>query len=169
MKNKTKLIDNVSNFLHSERGFKKSWMRSFFVILFLSAIFGVILGISYNLGPLANPTIPSGVNYIRTLSLPTNAKFLNVATYISIAGICLMVFPFICGFATWMIGINQVTRSSFFHLFIWLCIGIAGVLAMIALVLFIRSSIFNANEFPNTDVSTSSYVSDLMKGIINAK
>ena len=162
MKEKVKLIENVNNFLQSERGYKKSWIRSFIAILFLSIIFGIILGISYNYGPLSGIEAPGILNYVRILALPTNAKLLEVATYMSITGICLMIFPFICGFAIWMIGINQVTKSPFFHLFIWLTILLSALISLICLVLFIRASIFNPHEFPSSDTQAASFVFSLL-------
>lgn len=156
MKEKMKLLEATNRFLQKERGYKRSWIRSFIAILIFSIIFGVVLGISYNLGPLSGSTAPSGVNYIRILAQASNANLLKVATYMSIAGICLMVFPFICGFATWMIGINQVTKSSYFHLFIWSSVAIAGILALIAMILLIRASIFNFTEFTDPSVQSQS-------------
>lgn len=148
MRERTKLINNVENFLQTKKGYKKSWVRSFLVIILCAICFGVVLGISYNLGPMSGKI--AQVNTYEW-NLSQNGGLLESATYISIAGICIMVFPFICGMATWMIGINQVTKSKYFHLFIWIMVSIAVILAIIAIIFLIRASIFNINEFPNTE------------------
>lgn len=157
MREKTKLLDNIDNFLQSKNGYKKSWLRSFIAIFLCAICFGVVLGISYNLGPLSNKSFNlSQESYETTLALPTNAYLLQCATYMSIAGISIMVFPFICGMATWMIGINQVTKSKYFHLFIWLMVTVAIILAIVSIVFLIRASIFTLNEFPNVAPPTES-------------
>lgn len=162
--NNKSLWTNIDNFLQTKKGYKKSWIRSFIVILLCSICFGVVMGISYNLGPMSGIDVSTSkdITYSKILSLPSNAEMLKTATNLSISGICIMLFPFVCGIATWMIGINQVTKSKYFHFLIWFMVFVASILAIIAIAMLIRASIFNYNEFPSSTESDETETTKLL-------
>ncbi|MGL4952104.1 MAG: hypothetical protein ACRC4L_03930 [Mycoplasma sp.] len=172
---KTKLTNEVENFLNSPKGFKKSWIRvSIFIILSLAAFITVIC-LSYTMGPLSiKPIVPEedlpppdeeviaffSSKLSNVLQEQKNTVFINAATWISIAGICLIATPIIYLLAVWIVGVNKPSKTPYFHIFLWLITFIIVVLAFIAVIFLIRASIHNIdNSFveeipppPETDV-----------------
>lgn len=169
IKTRNKLVDNVEQFLQKPRGYKKSWLRSLFALLLCTIAFSVIIGLSYTYGPLSGKTSTS-LDLVGRFGQASNAQLLNTATYMSIAGLCILIFPFICAMATWLIGINQVSTSKYFHLFLWLSIALAIILSIVCIILIVRASIFNETEFPAPppeDGGESSRQLSLIKHITN--
>ncbi len=157
MKNKIKLVDATENFLTSKKGYKKSWVRSFLVIFLCSVVYGVVLGYAYNVAPFTSVSYPSDLTNLG-YRMSQNADLMRAATYLSYAGIAVYCTPFISGMATWLIGINQVSKSKYFHLFMWIMVMISALLAMIAMILLIRSTIYIATGMstpPDTAASPS--------------
>ncbi len=141
MKNKIKLTDSAESFLTSKKGYKKSWVRTFLGIIFCSIIYGVVLGYSYNNGPFSGVTPPTDLNDL-SYRMSFHTDLMKSATYLCYAGIAIYCTPFISGIATWLIGINQVTKSKYFHIFMWLMVMLSALLAIIAMIFLIRSTIY---------------------------
>ncbi len=152
MKDKIKLTDATEKFLTSKKGYKKSWVRTFLAIIFSSIIYGVVLGYAYNVGPFSEITYKNDLHDI-AYRMAQHADLMKTATYLCYAGIAIYCAPFISGVATWLIGINQVSKSKYFHLFMWFMVMVSAMLAIIAMVLLIRSTIYypTGMEAPQTE------------------
>lgn len=148
MNEKIKLADAAEQFLQTKKGYKKSWMRSLFGMIIAAIMIGVVMGFSYNQGPLSGISIDAKDYNSIAHNLSKHPDLINSATYICYAVIACFVAPFICGMATWLIGINQVTKSKYFHIFMWTMVLIAIILATIALIMFIRSTIYLPQGVP---------------------
>ncbi len=159
MKEKIKLTDATEKFLTSKKGYKKSWFRSFAAIIFASIIIGIVMGISYNNGPFSGYSPDTtDANYWKDFNFKIyrHSDLMYPATYLCYAAIACFCTPFICGLATWMIGINQVTKSKFFHLFMWFMVMVAVLLSLIALILLIRSCIWDPVGLPPAEDTSGS-------------
>ncbi len=141
MKNKIKLIDATEHFLTSKKGYKKSWVRTFIVIFLCSVIYGVVLGYAYNVGPFSGNSYPNDLNSLG-YRMSQHSDLMKSATYLCYAGIAVYCTPFISGMATWLIGINQVSKSKYYHLFMWCMVMVSVLLAVIAMIFLIRSTIY---------------------------
>ncbi|MGL4947975.1 MAG: hypothetical protein ACRC42_01135 [Mycoplasma sp.] len=146
---KTKLSTNVENFLQSPKGYKKSWFRVIAISTIAMIIFSIILGLSYTYGPLSIPPPPPEEPDAETFRFPLdkilqeNPYFINTATWLSIAGFAIVGCPLIYVFAVWIVGVNKPSRTPYFHIFLWLVTFVLSVLAVVALIFFIRATIHN--------------------------
>lgn len=140
-----KLTNNIETFLQSPKGVKKSWIRTILTMTLCATMFIIIISLSFTYGPLSGQaqwTNGLGSSFYQVV----NAPFLEAGTWIGVAGLCILVVPFIYLFAVWMMGINQVSSSKQFHLFMWIVTFIMVILALLAMVLLIRASIFSLNS-----------------------
>lgn len=138
---KSHLLENISLFLQEKKGYKKSWFRSFFGI-FLVIIISVIVIVISN---VFNSSMEGSSVFAKNLT--ENSELLiaaNIMNYIALGFIC---FPFIILFTFWIIGINQTSKSKFFHLFMWIFVFLAILLSVISLIIFIRCGITNYNIY----------------------
>ncbi len=140
---KVSLIDNIESFLQSEKGYKKSWFRSFFGIFFVVVISIVVLVLAGIFGPGTTSTAEIATN----LALSPNSSYLSAAQLLMYISYGFIGFPFVILFSLWIIGINQTSKSKYFHLFMWIMIFVAIILVLVALILFIRASITNYNSY----------------------
>ncbi len=155
MREQIKLTVAAENFLSSRKGYKKSWVRSFLGIVFAAILVGIVMGISYNYGPFSNYVAVTSENSQGSgawsqlgYKLSHHQDLMRTATYISYAVIACFCTPFVCGLATWLIGINQVTKSKYFHLFMWFMVLLSILLAVVALMLMIRSTVYPIQGIP---------------------
>lgn len=141
---KTRLLDNIQQFLESKGGLKKSWIRTF-IVLFLSLIIASIvlgIGIDYGVdGPKFDSNISLCVNLTQNKDLYIIAKDLCISIFV------IGIFPIICLFSSWIIGINQTSKSKYFHLFMWFFVFVALVLSITTLIIFIRCCVFNNDVY----------------------
>ena len=140
---KTKLMTNIDSFLTSPKGYKKSWFRSFFGMFFVIVVAAVILALTFSFGPNSSAV----GKFHENLSYSGVQNWLESSTLLSYVSLGILTLPFIILFSFWIIGINQTSKSRFFHLFMWLVVALSILLIMIALVLFIRCSITNYNIY----------------------
>ncbi len=166
MKEKIKLTDATEKFLTSPKGYKKSWVRSFLGIILASIIIGIVMGISYNYGPFSSYAADSKNYWELGYKLAQHKDLMVSATYLCYAVIGCFCTPFICGLATWLIGINQVTKSKYFHLFMWFMIFLSILLAMIALTLLARSCVYPPQGIPPAENSDGSQPTDGQAGAV---
>ncbi|MGL4950545.1 MAG: hypothetical protein ACRC4M_01740 [Mycoplasma sp.] len=157
---KTKLSGNVEEFLKTPKGYKKSWTRVGAFTLLSLIVFIVVICYSYINGPLSVPPPEETpdeepemfLRAIKSISSimqePKNAVFINAATWISITGLSLMATPLVYLLAVWIVGVNQPSRTPYFHIFLWVLVFIISILALIAMIFLIRSSIHNISNLP---------------------
>ncbi len=150
--------NNVEEFLQQPKGVNKSWFRTMMVFIIAIIGFGVLLGLSMNYGNFLgkNPNALSAPITSWMRNLTDNASLTNAVGIISILSFCLIALPFVCWFSLWMIGINQVSKSPFFHLFMWIIASVLMVLLLVCIVMFVRASVFDFNNVapvvPDTQV-----------------
>lgn len=140
-----KLTNNIETFLQSPKGVKKSWIRTILTMTLCATMFIIIISLSFAYGPLSGQaqwTEGLGSSFYQVV----NAPFLEAGTWIAVTGLCLFTIPFIYLFAVWMMGINQVSSSKQFHLFMWIITFIMTIFALLAMILLIRASIFSLNS-----------------------
>ncbi len=139
----------VEEFLQQPKGVNKSWFRTMMVFLIAIIGFGILLGFSMNYGNFLgkNPDAATAVPGTWAANLSKNTDLNNAVGVISILAFCLIALPFVCWFSLWMIGINQVSRSTFFHLFMWIIASVLMVLLLCCIIMFIRASVFNPADY----------------------
>lgn len=140
----TKLTNNIETFLQSPKGVKKSWIRTILTMTLCTIMFIIIISLSFQYGPLSGQAQFTGLG--TSFYQVVNAPYLEAGTWIAVSGLCILVIPFIYLFAVWMMGINQVSSSKQFHLFLWIITFILVILALLTMILLIRASIFSINS-----------------------
>lgn len=140
---------NTEEFLQQPKGIKKSYLR--ILIFYLIAIIGfsIFLSLSIIYGPFLNGKSAPTEGFGKYLF--ENKNLTNAAGGMSIFAFCLMAAPFVCWFSLWMIGINQVSKSTYFHLALWIICAILMVLLLLSIIIFTRAAVynFNINTVPN--------------------
>ncbi len=144
---KTKLIENIDIFLNKPKGFKKSWVRTLITLFVAFAIAITTLMLILNFGPQASNSLNSNTDLYKNLNQANVLSFVNASNILTYIVFGMIAFPFIVLATFWIIGINQTSRSKFFHLFMWIIAFLALLLALIALILFIRAAITNNNNY----------------------
>ncbi len=129
----------AEEFLQQPKGVKKSYLRIFSIFLFSAIGFSIFLSLTCIYGPFGNSAQIEG-NYL-SKNFFLNNDLSYAVSIISIVGFALMVFPFVCLFSLWIIGVNQISKSPVFHFFLWFICAILLSFLLIALILFIRSSV----------------------------
>ena len=131
----------AEEFLQQSKGVKKSYLRIFMIFLISIIGFSIFLTLTCLYGPFVNSEEVVGVNLSKNFFL--NYSLTYAVSIISIVAFGLMIFPFICLFSLWIIGVNQVSKSPIFHFFLWMICAILLTLLLIALILFVRASIYS--------------------------
>ncbi len=161
---------NAEEFLQQPKGVNKSWFRTMMVFLIAIIGFGILLGLDVNYAGFLGTALESGNKTDFISNLSNNQPLTYAVGVISILAFCLIVLPFVCWFSLWMIGINQVSRSPFFHIFMWLIAALLMVLLLICIVMFIRASVFNLNDVapPQTEAPSEGTTRSLLNNIYEA-
>lgn len=130
----------AEEFLQQPKGIKKSYLRVFFAYLISIIGFSIFLSLAYIYGPFGGGSEISDVSMSKAFFI--NSVLNRAVAIISIVCFCLMVFPFVCLFSLWIIGVNQVSKSPIFHFFLWLISFLLISLLLITMILFIRSAVY---------------------------
>lgn len=130
----------TEEFLQQPKGVKKSYLRIFFIYLISIIGFSIFLSLSHIFGPFGGGSEITGSQLSKAFFI--NSVISNAVSIISITSFCLMIFPFVCLFSLWIIGVNQVSKSPYFHFFLWMICFILISLLLITLILFIRASVY---------------------------
>ncbi len=144
---KTKLIENIGIFLNQPKGVKKSWVRTLMVMFVAFTIAIIVLMLILNFGPNTSNSLNANTDLYKNLHQLNVASFVNASSILTYIVFGLIVAPFIVLAAFWIIGINQTSKSKFFHFFMWIIAFLALLLALIALILFLRSAVTNNNNY----------------------
>lgn len=131
-------VQRTEHFLSSKNGYKKSWTRIFLAYGFAIFIFSLFIGLARTW------VFADGASGIWKENNDT-LYYTNAGFIIAIIGYSFLVLPIIVILSSWIVGINQTTRSKYFHLFFYTTSFIAIVLALAICVLMIRSSIPSYN------------------------
>ena len=73
--------------------------------------------------------------------LSMNSSFTNAALIINYVVFGLMFIPYLYLSASWIVGIDNITKSKKFHLMIWSIYTICSCLSLIAIILCFRGLI----------------------------
>lgn len=131
----------AEEFLQQPKGVKKSYLRILFFYIFLIIGYSIFLALTVKYGPFKNDSIVDSIGFSKNLF--SNKDLSNAVTIISIISFVFMVLPFICLFSLWIIGINQVSKSPYFHFFLWLTCVLLSIILIIVMIIFIRATLYN--------------------------
>lgn len=131
-----RLVNNIEVFLTNKNGYKKSWTRIFMVYAICIAVFAVLL--SLKVSWIDNHSSSANQYWIKN---EEHFGYITQSFYISITGLCFLGLPILVILSSWIVGINQTTKSKYYHLFFYIIAFIAFILALAVSILMIRSSI----------------------------
>lgn len=130
----------AEEFLQQPKGVKKSYLRVVFMYLISIIGFSIFLSLSYIYGPFGASAENANVAFSKALFI--NSELSRVVSILSCVSFGLMILPFVCLFSLWIIGINQVSKSPYFHFFLWLTCFILLSLMFITMIIFIRACVY---------------------------
>lgn len=125
-----RIKEKVEYNLRIPQYYKKTWVVIFLVTLFLLLLSSV--------GIIAIKT-PTNGNLVQNIA--NNSQWANAACIMDYVAFGLIALPYLFLSACWIVGIDNITKSKHFHLFIWIIYVLAAVLAVIALILAFRAYI----------------------------
>ena len=138
-------IKQTKTFLEKPKGYKKSWLRIFSMFLISIIGFSILFSLTLQYGPYNTTSSVSEVSFSKNLF--ANAELSNAVASISIACFVFLVIPLIIIFSLWIIGVNQVSQSPYFHIMLWLIAFILISLLLISIIIFTRAAVYNFNDY----------------------
>lgn len=110
--------------------YRKTWIVILVVTLFLLFLSGVGLIII---------KVPTDPNLVKNIA--SNPNWSNAACIIDYIAFGFVALPYLFLSACWIVGIDNITKSKHFHIFVWIAYVIAVILAIIAIILAFRAYI----------------------------
>lgn len=124
-----KLLSKIENRMLSTKKYKRTWWFIFFLTIFFFSL--TIITLVFQYYPNHSETIKVSLQVHKTYAL--GAKVLVFISF----GIISMPYLYLSG--AWISGINNTSKSKYFHMFIWIIYSIAFLFVIIALILNFRS------------------------------
>lgn len=124
------LLNNLGDNLQGYKYYQKTW-----IVILVSTI------ILFGLGAIPLGYLFSSHGAATDIVINLNSTFAEVSkilVYVSYGAIGT-VYLFLAG--VWITGINNITKSKYFHLFLWVAYSIAATLLIIAIILCFRAII----------------------------
>jgi len=137
----TQLLNKTESFISTPIGLKKSFTRTALAFLFGIIIFGIIIGLNATYGVGGSAT--SGT---LRYNLIYNEHLVNIASIFCYISLSLIIFPFVSLIGIWIIGVNNTTKTPAYNLFIWISAAIVILFSIIAIIIFIRASVYNLDD-----------------------
>lgn len=122
--------NKIEQNLRSPKKYRITWMVIGLVTLFI---------ILLNLIPIIFVNVPH--SDVTNNILNINSSFTNASNIINYVVFGLLFIPYLYLSASWIVGIDNITKSKKFHLLIWIVYTICACLALIAIVLCFRALI----------------------------
>lgn len=124
-----KLLSKIENRMLSTKKYKRTW---WFIVLLTLVFFSLaIVTLVYQYYPNHSEQIKISLQIYQSFAL--GAKVLVFISF----GIISIPYLYLSG--AWISGINNTSKSKYFHLFIWIIYSIAFLFVIIALILNFRS------------------------------
>ncbi len=129
-KTKTKVIDQIEYNLRVPAFYKKTWKIIAYVSLFVLLLAAV---------PIIVTKAPTNKSILNALSQNyTLAEAGQILSYISFG---LIATPYVFLTACWIVGIDNITKSKYFHIFIWVVYSLSSLLSIIGTIISFRGYI----------------------------
>ncbi|MBU3830988.1 MAG: hypothetical protein H9897_02425 [Candidatus Ureaplasma intestinipullorum] len=119
--------NKIEQNLRSPKKYKYTWLIIGLVTLFI---------IGLNIVPIIFLNVKHSDATQNILNM--NQSYLNASTIINYIVFGVMFIPYLYLSASWIVGIDNITKSKKFHLLIWIIYTICACLALIAIVLCFR-------------------------------
>lgn len=126
------LLNKLEDKLQRSNYLRRSWIVIIFFTLLLLGLTAIPLG--YLFGDKDPSLVANFVSNAHWFANPA-----KILTYISYA---IIVLPFIYLAGAWVSGINNTSKSKYFHFFLWLCYAIAALFIFIAIILAFRAGMY---------------------------
>lgn len=124
-----KLLSKIENRMLSTKKYKQTW----WFIVFISLCF-----IGLSLITLIYQYFPNHSETIK-VSLKINSSYALASKILVFISYGIILTPYLYLSGAWISGINNTSKSKYFHLFIWIIYAICFLLVIIALILNFRS------------------------------
>lgn len=110
--------------------YKRTWITILFVTIFLLAFASVAIIV-----------VKAPTNETLIKNLASNATWAKAACILSYTSYGFIAVPYLFLSACWIVGIDNITKSKHYHLFIWSVYWISGLLSLIAIIIGFRAYI----------------------------
>ena len=130
LKNSKTLAQIEQNLRIPER-YKRTWLAIAIITILLLALTAIPLA------SLMAPSLPETI----VANIAANNNFAEAAKILTYVSYGLVAVPYLYLTASWIVGIDNITKSKYFHLFIWVVYSIAAMLIVLAIVFCFRSYI----------------------------
>lgn len=124
-----KLLSIIENRMLSTRKYRRTWWFIFLITIFFFGLATITLVFQYY--PNFPESIKGSLEVYKSYAL--GAKILVFISF----GVIAIPYLYLSG--AWISGINNTSKSKYFHLFIWIIYSIAFLIVIIALILNFRS------------------------------
>lgn len=108
--------------------YKRTWIAIALVTIFLLMLASVSIIAIY--AP-TDSRIVSNLNY--------NSGLKNVAAILSYVSYGFIGLPYLFLSACWIVGIDNITKSKKFHIFIWIIYSLSSLISIIGIILCFRA------------------------------
>ncbi|MDE5651469.1 MAG: hypothetical protein K2H80_00160 [Ureaplasma sp.] len=129
-KGKKRVIDQIEYNLRIPAFYKRTWKIIAYVSLLVLALAAVPIIVT------KSPTDTSILN-----ALNQNHSLALAAQILSYISFGLIVIPYVFLTACWIVGIDNITKSKYFHMFIWFIYSSSSLLSIIGIIIAFRGYI----------------------------
>ncbi|GAA5414802.1 hypothetical protein [Ureaplasma ceti] len=127
----SKTLNEIEAKLRVPEHYKRIWIIIGFVTLCILALTAIPLASLYAKLP---QTIANNVAYNWNFTIAS-----KVIVFVSYGVVCV---PYLYLTASWIVGVDNITKSKYFHLLIWVVYSIAITLIILAIIFCYRAWMF---------------------------
>lgn len=124
----SKTLNKIEQNLRMPKKYRQTWLIIGLVTIFLLGLTAIPLACLFAKLP---QTIEQNILW--------NANFANAAKILTYVSYGLIAIPYLYLSASWIVGIDNITKSKYFHLFIWVMYALAATLIILAIIFCFRS------------------------------
>lgn len=108
--------------------YKKTWIAILFTTIFLLLFAAVAIIVV---------KVPTNETLVKNLA--SNQKWVLAACIMSYISYGFIAIPYLFLSACWIVGIDNITKSKHYHLFIWSVYWISALLSLVAIIIGFRA------------------------------
>lgn len=124
----SKTLNQIEVNLRIPEKYKKTWIAIGLITIIILAFTAIPLACLYAKLP---QTIESNIKWNSNFAIAS-----KVLTFISYG---FVVLPYLYLSASWIVGVDNITKSKYYHLFIWISYSLAAFLIILAIIFCFRA------------------------------
>lgn len=123
-----RLREKIDYNLRIPQYYKKTWLAILFITIFLLVFAAVAIIV-----------VKAPTNETLVKNLASNPKWVQAACILSYISYGFIAVPYLFLSACWIVGIDNITKSKHYHLFIWAVYWISALLSLVAIIIGFRA------------------------------